>query len=162
MVRGQARDRALSIPSCLAALTAAAALVAATAAHGSEAVAPCALDALRLAVETQGESTTARIGISLRSSAARSCRLSAPVTVTILHAGRWAPVRGNPLRRLVSGVLARGFEKEVLAADWQNWCAGQSGVRLVVSYGTLMNVQPLPVLPACLDRHRPSSLALIR
>jgi hypothetical protein len=114
-------------------------------------VAPaCSSSQLRVRVQTQGGNTAARIAIVF---AARSaCALRGRVQFTVLVAGRWAHVRGNPLELRGSGLVRPGHTRSLLAW-WGNWCGTIRGISYRAEYGSRVLVGRFNTLPACLQPH---------
>ena len=95
---------------------------------------------------TQGEATTAWIGVRLRCGAV-------PVTIAILERGRRAPVTGNPL-------TIRPRRPGPVVADWSNWCGARRGLTLLVRAGGETIRTVFAVLPLCLQPRRASLLVV--
>ena len=120
----------------------------------------CRSGQLHLVVDTQGENTTAWISVGVRMTGP-SCSSSGVVKLTIALSGKRAEIRGNPLSRRIQGVFNHR-QTTVVRADWSNWCRSREGVRLRVSFGDLITVEPFSVLPVCLSPKSPSRLSLIK
>jgi hypothetical protein len=116
----------------------------------------CAASNLRVSVQTQGESTIAWIGVTVRNPGA-ACALSGSVAFTIEQAGRVAAVNGNPLKISLQERIGRGHTR-LVKAGWNNWCRSRRQLVLVVRYAGVTRRMAFKVLPVCLDRRRPSRL----
>lgn len=111
----------------------------------------CTPTQLGVSVKTQGENTTAWIGITVQNRAAPCVAKRVPVTVA---------VPGSRLTMYASGTFDHGGAK-LLVADWSNWC-GRSRVSVTVEAGTAEAVAPVRPLPVCLQRSQPSRLSASR
>jgi hypothetical protein len=121
---------------------------------------PCASSQLAVSVQTQGENTTAWIGVTVQNRGG-ACTLTSKVgRVTLLVAvgGRPARVRGNPLTLIVTGRLLHAGTR-MLIADWMNWCGSRRAVRLAVSLDGSTKQAHFSTLPVC---PQPSRLFAVR
>jgi hypothetical protein len=118
----------------------------------------CLASQLRLSVRTQGENTTAWIGVTLRNAGA-ACMLSRAhgVSVTVERRGARALVRGNPLTLHPSGRMRAGGVR-LLVANWSNWCGPRDALTLVVHLGAATVRTRFATLPVCLGARSPSKL----
>jgi hypothetical protein len=116
----------------------------------------CAPSQLRVTAQTQGVSTTAWIGVTVRNAGGR-CTLAGRVVVEVQQNSRRAAVKGNPLAIPVRGILGHGHTRLVKAV-WNNWCRSRAGLRLVVRYAGTTIGKRFHVLPVCIDRRRASQL----
>jgi hypothetical protein len=125
-------------------------------ASNTRVVQQCSQSKLRMTVQSQGESSTAWIGVIIRNRQAR-CSLAGVMTIKIVRDGRLVKAAGNPLRVHVSGFLsARG--SYFVRADWSNWCGKRSGLRLLVAYAGRASGLRFAYSPRCINRQSPSRL----
>jgi hypothetical protein len=122
-------------------------------------VAGCRGEQLRLSVQSQGENTTAWIGVSIRNRG-RRCRLDGVMTFKLLGAGRLLRIAGNPLRVRTSGLLGADGTR-LVRADWSNWCGNRSGLTLRVQYAARTVTFAFAYFPVCLNAVQPSRLVAI-
>jgi hypothetical protein len=122
----------------------------------------CSLSQLRVSLATQGESTTAWIGVFLhnRGPACTFTRVDR-VSLEIEVRGRRAHVEGNPLTLGARGRVGRG-ETRLLIADWSNWCGSRRAIVLVARVGAATDRSGVSVLPVCLQSGRRSRLVAVR
>jgi hypothetical protein len=122
----------------------------------------CARSQLRVSLATQGESTTAWIGVSLRNRGP-ACTFTRVdrVSLEIEVRGRRAHVEGNPLTLGARGRVGQG-ETRLLIADWSNWCGSRRTIVLVARVGAATDRAAFSVLPACLQSVRRSRLVAVR
>jgi len=133
--------------------------VATPAVSRSGGLAGCRSEQLRLSVTSQGENTTAWIGVSIRSRGG-NCSLGGVVTLNVLGAGRLLRIVGNPLRVRASGLLGADGTRHV-RADWSNWCGNRSGLMLRAQYAARTVASVFSSLPVCLNAAQPSRLVSI-
>lgn len=122
----------------------------------------CLASQLRASVRTQGENTTAWIGVTLRNSGA-ACALSRAnrVLLAIERRGALARVHGNPLVLAPTGSIGPGGTR-LLVADWSNWCGPRDSLTLVVRLGAGTVRARFSTLPVCLGAGAPSKLVAVR
>ena len=120
----------------------------------------CSGSQLRLSVQTQGEKTTAWIGVTIRHPQ-NPCDLTGAMTFKIMRNGQLVRIEGNPLRVPVSTPVDMNGS-HLVRADWSNWCGKRPGLSLLVEYMGLATKSTFPTLPVCLDRARPSRLTAIK
>jgi hypothetical protein len=133
--------------------------------HPAEPGAPprCRGSQLALSVSTQGENTTAWIGVTLQDRGG-PCVMRRPAgrtTLLVTEAGRRADVAGNPLTLFASGRLERGGTR-LLIADWSNWCGPRRSIRLRVTVGPIATTARFSMLPVCLERGQRSRISPVR
>jgi hypothetical protein len=124
---------------------------------------PCASSQLAVSVQTQGENTTAWIGVTVQNRGG-VCTLTKEVgrvTLLVEVGARAAAVRGNPLALAATGRLLHGGTR-LLIADWMNWCGSRRAVRLAVSLGGSTTRAHFSTLPVCLQPAQPSRLFAVR
>lgn len=115
-----------------------------------------------MSVNTQGENTTAWIGVTVRNEGA-ACVLpkgSAGIRLVIELGGRRAAVAGNPLTLSLSGGLMPEGTR-LLIGDWRNWCGSRRGVSLLASFSGSVIRSHFSVLPVCLNRGSVSRLVAV-
>jgi hypothetical protein len=127
----------------------------------SAATRSCALSKLRVSLETQGENTTAWIGVSLHNRGP-ACTLTRVdrVFLEIEVRGRRAHVAGNPLTLGARGRVGKG-DTRLLISDWSNWCGSRRAIVVVARVGAATDRAGFSVLPACLQADRSSRLVAI-
>jgi hypothetical protein len=119
----------------------------------------CGSEQLRLSVQSQGENTTAWIGVSIRNRG-RGRNLDGVMTFKILGAGRLLRIAGDPLRVRTSGLLG-AHGTRLIRADWSNWCGNRSGQTLRVKYAARTVTFAFTYSPVCLNADQPSRLVSI-
>ncbi len=110
---------------------------------------PCAGTQLGISVRTQGENTSAWIGVTVQNRGGRCTATRVPVTVT---------VPGSALTMHVSGTLEHGGT-QLLVAHWSNWCGSTVAIRVVVEAGSALAEAPVRPLPVCLQHGQPARLS---
>jgi photosystem II stability/assembly factor-like uncharacterized protein len=113
--------------------------------------APCTGAQLGVAARTQGENTTAWIGVWVRNRGRACVATDVPVTIA---------VAGSRLTMHASGRLDHGGS-QLLVADWSNWCGTRAGVHVVATAGDAEAVVPVRPLPLCLQRGQRSRLLAV-
>jgi hypothetical protein len=151
-----------------AAVIAAGVLAAGSAAHATArrdgGLARCGVGQLRFKVETQGENTTAWIGVRI-SDRGGPCRLSGSLTLAIYTGLHLALVKRNPITVNVSGSLGGSARSSALARsdlvvfNWSNWCgSAHPPPRIVARYKSAAVRSGLNTLPVCIDSAGRSTL----
>ena len=123
---------------------------------------PCASSQLAVSVQTQGENTTAWIGVTVQNHG-RACVLARAVgrvSLSVEQNGRPANVGGNPLTLFASGRVQHGGTR-LLIADWGNWCGSRRAIRLAVTLGRSTTRARFSTLPVCLQPRQPSQLSAV-
>jgi hypothetical protein len=123
------------------------------------AVARCGDSQLVPHVQTQGENTTAWIGLLVRNRGA-SCLLHGQASINLWRGQHLALVRGNPLTINVRGQLPRA-RTWLVVADWSNWCGTRNSIRLTVRYRLARIHSTFSTLPVCLQARSPSRLVRV-
>jgi hypothetical protein len=130
--------------------------------HSGVALAACKSAQLRTSVLTQGENTTAWIGVTVQNRG-RACVLARAVgrvSLLVEQSGHPANVGGNPLTLFASGALQRGGTR-LLIADWGNWCGSRRAIRLTVTLAGSTTRARFSILPVCLQPRRRSRLSAV-
>jgi hypothetical protein len=123
---------------------------------------PCASSQLAVSVQTQGENTTAWIGVTVQNRGI-ACALTKDVgrvSLLVEQEGRPANVGGNPLTLFASGRLQHGGTR-LLIADWGNWCGSRRAIRLAVTLGGSTTRARFSTLPVCLQPRQRSRLSAV-
>lgn len=130
--------------------------------HAEAVLPPCKSAQLGVSVQTQGENTTAWIGVTVQNHG-RACVLTRAVgrvSLLVEQSGRPANVGGNPLTLFAMGRLQHGGTR-LLIADWGNWCGSRRAIRLAVSLGGSTTRAPFSTLPVCLQPRQRSRLSVV-
>jgi hypothetical protein len=123
---------------------------------------PCASSQLAVSVQTQGENTTAWIGVTVQNRG-RACVLARAVgrvSLLVERDGRPANVKGNPLTLFASGRFQHGGTR-LLIADWGNWCGSRWAIRLAVTLAGSTTRARFSTLPVCLQPRQRSRLSAV-
>jgi hypothetical protein len=123
---------------------------------------PCTRSQLAVSVQTQGENTTAWIGVTVQNRG-RACVLARIVggfSVVVERDGRPANVKGNPLTLFASGRFQHGGTR-LLIADWGNWCGSRRAIRLAVTLAGSTTRVRFSTLPVCLQPRQRSRLSAV-
>ena len=111
----------------------------------------CTPQQLGVDVKTQGENTTAWIGVTVQNRSAPCVAMRVPVTVA---------VPGSRLTLDLTATLAHGGTR-LLVLDWSNWCGGRTRAHVVAYAGAAEAVVPVRPLPLCLRPGQPSRLSAV-
>jgi len=123
---------------------------------------PCASSQLAVSVQTQGENTTAWIGVTVQNHG-RACVLARAVgrvSLLVEQDGRPVNVGGNPVTLFASGRFQHGGTR-LLIADWGNWCGSRRAIRLAVTLGGSTTRARFSTLPVCLQPRQRSRLSAV-
>ncbi len=123
---------------------------------------PCASSQLAVSLRTQGENTTAWIGVTVQNRG-RACALARAVgrvSLLVERDGRPANVKGNPLTLFASGRFQHGGTR-LLIADWGNWCGSRRAIRLAVTLAGSTTRARFSTLPVCLQPRQRSRLSAV-
>jgi hypothetical protein len=123
---------------------------------------------LRLVLGEAGGLTGGGVALNAQfvSSASPACVIDRGVIYRLQRRerGRWETlrgVRGNPRRAYAHDVLTKGTAgADPFYWGWMNWCGAVRGrsYRAVATSGPVRAVEPLHLIPSCLDRSSPSAL----
>jgi hypothetical protein len=121
-------------------------------ASGSGSASNCPLNALPLALQTQGTATQAVTFLTIRNPQRLTCSISASVVFEITANGQRAHVAGNPLRLRLHMKLqgARSRFWPLNGVWWANYCGARKGLRMTARVGSRSTATRFDVLPDCL------------
>jgi hypothetical protein len=111
--------------------------------------AECSAKATTFSIESQGENTTTRIDVVVRT-AEPSCLLATSATVTIERDGARAGIAGNPRHDAIRRTIRSG-PTTIVRLDWTNWCQARVKFRLNVAVGGRQVSAPVDHVPLCLQ-----------
>jgi len=120
---------------------------------------PCQARALRLHLQSEGANTELGIWLAVDNTGT-ACGANATVLLTLERNGATLRIRGIPVRRQSHWALPRG-RRYLFHAWWANWCGPRTGVRVSATFGQITAIEPLRMLPVCLQPSRPSSVQVI-
>lgn len=109
----------------------------------------CGATALRLSIETEGESGTTVIFLHLVNRSGSTCVASGRASFEIEQSRKRADVQHNPLSVPVRLRLSPGQRRFVSPVDWSAWCGSRRHLGVVVRFDGLAARSRFNYLPRC-------------
>lgn len=115
----------------------------------SRTIARCGPAALRLSLQSEGESGTAIVFAFLLSRNGSACIASGTASFEIEQNRERAKIQNNPLSIPVHLRLSPGQRRYVNPVDWSNWCGSRRHLDVVVHFNGLAKRYRFTYLPRC-------------
>ncbi len=119
---------------------------------------PCRLGNLWIRLQSEGESGSTILTVSLVNRGRITCVASSQVSIAIRQGQRNAVVDGNPLVGVFRLPVSPGQTRIAYAAHWSNWCHSRRSLFFVVHAGRLSARSRFNYIPRCDRQKVPSKL----